>query len=396
MSCKACTQSALSLFIRQVAGIDIRTASRTPVVQPRITRQWRPRISHHTSNASRYSTAATAQASQDVAPENHPPDILFEGPSRPQVDNSNKSNKPTKPDRSQASKKFSREKSHNHRLAQWRKSVDEAEHDAPVTAKSVAHRERLQKWKEKVQQEQEEVPTLDAQVAKPIRSSNRAAEERKTLSTPSVVQASVSTSSAPPASPSTLPGITGISRDNDWRKNNDPQPWQAQKAAVTSKLQGGAWAPHRKLSPDALEGIRALHAQYPEQFPTAVLSEHFKISPEAIRRILKSKWKPSGEEAEDRRERWEKRGAKIWEKLVEQGEHAPKRWREMGIGAGGPRKGRREWLRGVRERDEMEGRDGPPGREAGREGEKKPEVIATKWEGEGEMGPTVGAGVFAR
>ncbi len=136
-------------------------------------------------------------------------------------------------------------------------------------------------------------------------------------------------------------------------ENEDPQPWQAQKAAVTTKLQGAAWAPLRKLSPDALEGIRALHAQYPDQFPTAVLAEHFKISAEAIRRILKSKWRPSGEEAEDRRERWEKRGAKIWETLVERGEHAPKKWREMGIGAGGPRHGRREWLRGVREKDEI-------------------------------------------
>lgn len=43
------------------------------------------------------------------------------------------------------------------------------------------------------------------------------------------------------------------------------------------------------------------------------------MSPEAIRRILKSKWRPSGEELEERRKRWEKRHDRIWSHLSELG-----------------------------------------------------------------------------
>ena len=120
------------------------------------------------------------------------------------------------------------------------------------------------------------------------------------------------------------------------RANCDKEAWQIYKDALRQKFPGG-WNPHRKLSPDAMEGVRALHSQYPDHFTTPVLASHFKMSPEAIRRILKSKWRPSGEEEEDRRRRWDRRGEKIWTGLVEQGVHPPKRWREMGIG-GGPRR----------------------------------------------------------
>lgn len=114
------------------------------------------------------------------------------------------------------------------------------------------------------------------------------------------------------------------------------EPWQIYKDALRLKFPSG-WNPRRKLSPDAMEGVRALHSQYPDHFTTPVLASHFKMSAEAIRRILKSKWRPSGEEEEDRRRRWDRRGEKIWTSLVDQGVHPPKRWREMGIG-GGPRR----------------------------------------------------------
>lgn len=110
--------------------------------------------------------------------------------------------------------------------------------------------------------------------------------------------------------------------------------WQIDKAALHEKMGGEAWNPKKKLSPDALEGIRTLHAQHPEEFTTPVLAQHFKISPEAVRRILKSKWRPTSDEEEARRERWDRRGEKIWTALVDQGVHAPKKWREMGIGSG--------------------------------------------------------------
>ena len=92
-----------------------------------------------------------------------------------------------------------------------------------------------------------------------------------------------------------------------------PETWQVQKKALTKKFQNG-WNPRKKLSPDAVEGIRGLHAQDKEKYSTEALSEHFKVSPEAIRRILRSKWRPKDEKAmEERRQRWAKRHDKIWD-----------------------------------------------------------------------------------
>jgi hypothetical protein len=94
--------------------------------------------------------------------------------------------------------------------------------------------------------------------------------------------------------------------------------WQIQKAALKNKFKEG-WNPSKKLSPDALDGIRHLHAVAPDKFTTSVLAEQFQISPEAIRRILKSKWRPSEAEMEDRRKRWDKRHDRIWSHLSELG-----------------------------------------------------------------------------
>ena len=56
------------------------------------------------------------------------------------------------------------------------------------------------------------------------------------------------------------------------------------------------WSPPKKLSRQAMDGLRVMHAQHPEIFTTPVLAEKFKVSPEAIRRILKSKWEPTKSE----------------------------------------------------------------------------------------------------
>lgn len=110
-----------------------------------------------------------------------------------------------------------------------------------------------------------------------------------------------------------------------------PLPWQVQKQALAQKFGSSGWAPRKRLSPDALEGIRSLHSQFPEKFTTPVLANHFKISPEAIRRILKSKWRPKEDEEAERRERWNKRGESIWRQMVEIGIKPPKKWRDMGL-----------------------------------------------------------------
>lgn len=132
----------------------------------------------------------------------------------------------------------------------------------------------------------------------------------------------------------TATSITGSVRAELGKRHGprEREVWQIQKSALAAKFGPQGWAPRKRLSPDALDGIRALHAQYPEKYTTPVLADQFKVSPEAIRRILKSKWRPSEEEEVDRRQRWDKRGEIIWSQMVEIGIKPPKKWREMGVG----------------------------------------------------------------
>ena len=53
------------------------------------------------------------------------------------------------------------------------------------------------------------------------------------------------------------------------------------------------WSPPHKLSRQAMDGLRVLHMHDPEKFSTPLLAERFRVSPEAVRRILRSKWEPS-------------------------------------------------------------------------------------------------------
>lgn len=106
--------------------------------------------------------------------------------------------------------------------------------------------------------------------------------------------------------------------------------WQIQKAALQEKFPEG-WQPRKRLSPDALEGIRALHTQYPEEYTTPVLAEKFQVSAEAIRRILRAKWTPTADQEISRQERWFNRGKNIWSQMAELGTKPPKKWREEGV-----------------------------------------------------------------
>ena len=116
------------------------------------------------------------------------------------------------------------------------------------------------------------------------------------------------------------------------------EPWQIQKCSLSEKFGTTGWLPRKRLSPDTLDGIRALHSQYPDKFTTPILADQFKVSPEAIRRILKSKWRPNDKEEERRTRRWEKRGEIIWSQMVEVGIKPPKKWRDMGLGKSRERK----------------------------------------------------------
>ncbi|KAL2143456.1 hypothetical protein VTI28DRAFT_10443 [Corynascus sepedonium] len=118
---------------------------------------------------------------------------------------------------------------------------------------------------------------------------------------------------------------------SDWaRPNREKEPWRIQKEALKKKFPGG-WNPRKKLSPDALVGIRMLHQQFPDEYTTEVLASKFEVSPEAIRRILKSKWTPDPETEAERQERWFKRGKRVWTQWAALGKKPPRRWRAEGI-----------------------------------------------------------------
>lgn len=73
-----------------------------------------------------------------------------------------------------------------------------------------------------------------------------------------------------------------------------PSEYKAHRENIRKQFPDG-WDPPRKLSREAMEGVRQLHKLDPEKFTTPMLAERFRISPEAIRRILRSKWEPSPE-----------------------------------------------------------------------------------------------------
>ena len=170
-------------------------------------------------------------------------------------------------------------------------------------------------------QESQEKPIADLTTKKPG-GTERAAkqdEDRSRHSSPSKkprdsVKPSADRKSAKNAKKQIRSEILKMSRP----KNTRLEEWQVQKGALEKKFPTG-WNPQKKLSPDALDGIRQLHATAPERFTTSVLAEEFKVSPESIRRILKSKWKPSGQEVESRRKRWERRHERIWSHMAELG-----------------------------------------------------------------------------
>lgn len=119
--------------------------------------------------------------------------------------------------------------------------------------------------------------------------------------------------------------------ENFQRHSPPLQEWQVQKRALFEKFGSSGWSPRKRLAPDVLESIRALNLQSPEKYTTPVLAEQFEVSPEAIRRILKSKWRPNEGEQVRRQLRWEKRGKAIWSQMVEIGIKPPKKWRVMGV-----------------------------------------------------------------
>lgn len=89
-----------------------------------------------------------------------------------------------------------------------------------------------------------------------------------------------------------------------------PEEWRRHREKIKEVFPDG-WNPTRKVSRDAMDGLRSLHAFDKDTFSCAVLADKFKISPEAVRRILRSKWEPSREKRAQLAER-ERRSREEW------------------------------------------------------------------------------------
>lgn len=146
-----------------------------------------------------------------------------------------------------------------------------------------------------------------------------------------------------------FPLVKPSAANKDTRNSNlaERESWRIQKDGLAKKFRGEAWAPRKKLSPDALDGVRALHAADPVKHSTESLAKQFQMSPDAIRRILKSKWRPSETEQADRQQRWINRGERVWSRYAAMGIKPPKQWRARGIVRTSPREDSHESGQGV-------------------------------------------------
>lgn len=95
----------------------------------------------------------------------------------------------------------------------------------------------------------------------------------------------------------------------NWRNSYGLPQWKRQNFALREKFPEG-WRPRRKLNRNEMDELRALKKAQ-NSLSNDYLANHFKTSPEAVRRIIKSKWRPSEKEAKKQNERWKRRGEKL-------------------------------------------------------------------------------------
>lgn len=99
-----------------------------------------------------------------------------------------------------------------------------------------------------------------------------------------------------------------------WRKDMSLPLWKRQIYALREKFNGEAWNPRKKLSREAMEGIRLLKQHMPH-LHSGHIAKMFKIPPESVRRILKTKWEPSEEEMDKMSDRWLRRSVRVKSEL---------------------------------------------------------------------------------
>lgn len=107
----------------------------------------------------------------------------------------------------------------------------------------------------------------------------------------------------------TIKSIQGDKKAITKPKDTLPE-WKKQLIGVKKAIGNEKWRPSRRLSREEIESLRLLKQSFPN-ITSRELSERFKVSPEAIRRILKSNWEPSEEEWDNLQKRWRNRGERI-------------------------------------------------------------------------------------
>ncbi|KAJ2874590.1 Required for respiratory growth protein 9 mitochondrial [Coemansia aciculifera] len=90
------------------------------------------------------------------------------------------------------------------------------------------------------------------------------------------------------------------SRMQDRLRDSSLAVWQRRKIELKLKLGSEKWEPAKKIATSSMEKIRLLNSEFPEVWTMQRLSEQFKVSQETIRRILKSKFRPSEQRTERR------------------------------------------------------------------------------------------------
>lgn len=104
-------------------------------------------------------------------------------------------------------------------------------------------------------------------------------------------------------------------REQGPRHRSTPE-WIKRDATIKRKFDGGPWKPTAKVLRITMDGIRTFRKQFP-QLDVSKIGALFKISPEAVRRILKSRWKPTAEDEANLSARWDKRREVLETKAIQ-------------------------------------------------------------------------------
>ncbi|GMM49233.1 Rrg9 protein [Starmerella bacillaris] len=99
----------------------------------------------------------------------------------------------------------------------------------------------------------------------------------------------------------------------EWRTTKGLDPWKRQMFALKEKFPEG-WAPKKRLSREKMEELKERRRLEPSLNNTQ-LGNIYRISPEAVRRILKSQWEPSAETSKRLEAKWKRRGERLAEIL---------------------------------------------------------------------------------